>query len=191
MFLKLTPVFLFAATLFVAPQSGDKDQAFRRFLSGMAQKEAREQAKKAKLAINQGGFVGQLELPNSDKIQVDISAFQLKNDTIKASVDVQGDGRISGTWTREGQSINIKADVSVKLSVTGSVLVEMQKSDFFLAPSLTDCDFKILKISIKEPAELADSDTLLIELANTAFQRNKSSVLSQINRSLKKYPIKF
>jgi hypothetical protein len=190
MLLKLTPLVCFAVSLFAGQGPAGQDQAFRGLLSGMAQKAAREQAKKTKLPINHGGFQGQLEMPYPEKIQLDVTSFQLKNDTITASALVQGDCRISGIWTRDGQAINVKADVSVKLSVTGTARLEMQQNDFFLAPTLTDCDFKILRMSIQEPAEMAGGDTMLIQIANTAFQRNKAAIISQINRSLTKYPIK-
>jgi hypothetical protein len=66
----------------------------------------------------------------------------------------------------------------------------MQKTEFFLTPTLEDCDFNILKLSIQEPVELADGDAMLTEIANAAFQRNKAAIINQINRSLTKHQIK-
>ncbi|HYV39249.1 MAG TPA: hypothetical protein VE988_26410 [Gemmataceae bacterium] len=188
---KLAPIALFAVALFAVPSSANDDPGFRRFLSSVAQKEAQAQAKKTKLAINQGGFQGHLELPYPEKIQVDVTSFELKNDTVKSAVTVVGDFRITGIWTRDGQSVNINADVAAKLTVRGVAKFEKQGSDYFVAPTLTDCDFTILKLNIQAPAELADSNELLADIANTAFQNHKADIISQINRSMSKYQLKF
>jgi len=191
MLLKLSSLMCLGLTVVVASAAADNDQAFRGFLSSVAQKEAQAQAKKLTLTINQAGFQGQLTMPYPEKIQVDVASFELKNDIIKASVAVQGDIRITGVWTREGQSLPIKADVSAKLSVTGMARFEKQGADFFVAPTLTDCDFTLLKLAIQEPAELAEGDAFLTELANAAFQKNKANIINQINRSMTKHKIKF
>ena len=188
---KVVPLLCLASAILAGPAFAARDQSFLRFLSVVAQKEARAQAQKIKVPLDQRGFKGQLEILNSDKIQVQVSSFQLKNDTITASVAVQGDFRISGTWTMEGESIKVHADVAAKVSVTGLAKVERQGADFFLAPTLNDCDFSIAKIVIREPTELAEGESLLAELANAAFQRHKADIIQRINSSMKKYPIDF